>query len=193
MWDDTCRWARPRLPLLAGGELTGSDRRKAERHLIGCPECRDRLASFHVSLAAMQGLSEEPLALVNTASLWPALARQIREQRRSAPASWSRPGFWVAVSLAASVFLAVGAAASWSVSHLQLHPSARTAALPVPRSSTPVSHVTQAVSEVGSSTTVAENSTSHRPEVDNASTSTANTARNGGSPSMGIRTPDPTH
>ena len=53
-----CRWVCDRLPLLDGGELTGSDRRKVESHLLGCPDCRSRRASLAGALGALQAASE---------------------------------------------------------------------------------------------------------------------------------------
>jgi len=38
---------------MAGGELAGHDRRKTERHLIGCPDCRKHLDSLHAALGAL--------------------------------------------------------------------------------------------------------------------------------------------
>ena len=32
-----CKWVRDRLPLLAGDDLVGPDRRRVESHLVGCP------------------------------------------------------------------------------------------------------------------------------------------------------------
>ena len=191
MWNDVCRWARPRLPLMAGGELTGSDRRKVERHLIGCAECRDRLARLNVSLGAMHSLAVESLPLTDTASLWPALARQIREQRRTQPAFWSRPSLWVAIGMAAS---AVVAASSWSLTQYQRHHSLQTAALPAPKAPVPVSPTSQAVSEVGGGATVADNH--HRPEAGEtaaAAPSPSPVSRNPGPPGSGLRAPEPTH
>jgi hypothetical protein len=98
--DPQCRWVRGRLPLLDGGELTGSDRRRAERHLLTCPACRDLRASVAGALGALRAAAAEaPPALSHDGnggeapSLWPALQRQIREAKHEpAPArgfSWS--------------------------------------------------------------------------------------------------------
>ena len=82
--DSDCRWARHRLPLLAGGDLTGADRRKAERHLIGCPDCRRREAGLSSALDALHAASAfDPPGPSGPPTLWPALARQIREGRHA--------------------------------------------------------------------------------------------------------------
>lgn len=79
-----CRWFRDRLPLLAGGELTGRDRREVERHLITCSGCRDHERSLSASLAALRSLSATTTSASTSPSLWPALQRQIREGRHAA-------------------------------------------------------------------------------------------------------------
>src|SRR4051812_48799928 len=78
-----CRWVRDRLPLLAGGELTGPDRRAVERHLITCPGCRDHERSLSGALAALRGAAAATPS-PEAPSLWPALQRQIREERHAA-------------------------------------------------------------------------------------------------------------
>lgn len=195
MWDETCRWARPRLALLAGGELTGSDRRKVERHLIGCGDCRDRMNSLNASLGALRMLGAEPLFSVDSPSLWPALARQIREERRPEPAFWSRPQSWIGAAVAASLLLTAGAVGSWSLAQAQRGKTLRTAAISSPRRVEPVASTSAAVSEVNGSPTVADNS-GRRPEGENPvnpATSGTNSPRGGGSPGAGVRMPEPTH
>ena len=83
--DRHCRWARPRLPLLAGGDLGPEERRKVERHLIVCPGCRERREASADALGALHLLAEESPAPVAAGSLWPALAVQIRQSRHAAP------------------------------------------------------------------------------------------------------------
>jgi anti-sigma factor RsiW len=123
MWNDSCRWARERLPLMAGGELVGNDRRKTERHLIGCADCRGRLASLNSSLGVLHAMAAEPSVSNDAPSLWPAIARQIRETRRPEPSFWSQFEFrpfssaWVPAGIAAGVLLAGGLVASWASSY----------------------------------------------------------------------------
>ncbi len=91
--DHQCRWVRHRLPLLAGGELGGEERRKVERHLIGCLDCRGRRDDSVGALAALRRLGEESPLTVDAPSLWPSLARQIRQSRHASPPLpwWERP------------------------------------------------------------------------------------------------------
>lgn len=115
MGNPRCKWVRDRLPLLEGGELVGSDRRKVERHLIGCPACRQYQGAIGKTLEVLRAASDcNPIAS-DVPSLWPALARQIRESRRPAatPAFWpvwSRWAFWPVVGLGVSLGLLAAAA-----------------------------------------------------------------------------------
>lgn len=115
MWTDSCRWARQRLPLLAGGELAGFDRRRVERHLIGCSGCRGNLESLRGPLGVLRAVAAGPALTLEAASLWPALARQIRESRRPRSSFWSardlRPA-WLGAGLAAGLLMAAGTLAS---------------------------------------------------------------------------------
>ena len=96
----TCRWVARRLPLLAGDDLIGADRRKVERHLIGCAACRGRHDASMRSVALLQEIGSIALGAESgdSPSLWPALARQIREAKhepaRPIVAPW-RPRFAV--------------------------------------------------------------------------------------------------
>jgi len=90
MVDHQCRWVRHRLPLLAGGELGIEERRRVERHLIGCPGCRGRREASNDALTALRSFAEESPARTDAPSLWPALALQIRQSRHVAP----RPPWW---------------------------------------------------------------------------------------------------
>jgi len=108
---------------MAGGELVGTDRRKLERHLTGCGDCRGHLASLNNSLGVPPAMAAEPSVSNDAPSLWPALARQIRETRRPEPSFWSqfeiRPSSsaWVPVGIAAGVLLVGGLVASWASSY----------------------------------------------------------------------------
>jgi Putative zinc-finger len=88
-----CRWVCRRLPLLAGGELAVEERRKVERHLIGCPDCQGRRDASAAALAALRRLGEELPSKADVPSLWPSLSRQIRQSRHASPvlAWWEKP------------------------------------------------------------------------------------------------------
>lgn len=104
-----CKSTRPRLPLLAGGELLGNDRREVERHVIGCNDCRHHLESLRKSLQILHMAAESATVRPDAPSLWPALSRQIRESRRPAPPSWASQFAWPLAGMAATLALAVGA------------------------------------------------------------------------------------
>lgn len=115
MWDSACRWARPRLALLAGGELIGGDRRRAERHLIVCGDCRERMESLRGAVGALGLLRDDAVAAADAPSLWPAVARQIQESRHPEPATipFAR-SMWMGLGIAASALAIVGVT-SWSL------------------------------------------------------------------------------
>jgi len=112
MWNDPCRWTRTRLPLMAGDDLLGADRRRARRHLIGCPACRGRLEELHASLGVLHAAAALAPARAGAPPLWPELARQIREARHPAPSSWGIPwsnlGLWSGVALASGLLVSAG-------------------------------------------------------------------------------------
>jgi anti-sigma factor RsiW len=113
MGDLHCKWVRDRLPLLAGGELLGLDRRRVERHLIGCARCRQDREALGQALDVLHAAATRSPADPDAPSLWPALARQIRESRRPAPASalaWPRFVLWPAFGLGFGLLVALCAA-----------------------------------------------------------------------------------
>ncbi len=202
MWDDVCGWARRRLPLLAGGELAGADRRKVERHLLGCPSCRDRLDVLEESLLALSTLSSGATPSPDAPSLWPALARQIREERRPTVPFWSRPAPWIGMAMAASGLVVAGLTASRAVNSARPSPSVATNRTPPPRPSAPAPRQTApAVSEVNALPVVADSTPSRRPEAEAlaqgpVANPSANPSRGNGntSPAPGVRMPaEPTH
>lgn len=117
MWNNRCRWVRARLPLLAGGDLIGLERRRVERHLHLCPACRALLSSYREALQALQAAAERPASSADAPSVWPALAQQIRESRPPVSATgwgWAAAGpralAWSSLAVAASLL-----AAAWIV------------------------------------------------------------------------------
>jgi anti-sigma factor RsiW len=121
MRNPRCRWVRDRLPLLAGDDLVGPDRRRVESHLVGCPGCRRHLVAFDHALRALETASASSPARPDAPSLWPDLARQIRESRRPHrgptfdfdPFNFRfdppRVGFWPAFGLLLGMLATVGA------------------------------------------------------------------------------------
>jgi len=110
MGNPRCNWVSDRLPLYAGDDLRGLDRRRVERHLIGCPQCRQHQTALGQALETLRTAAAVTPAAPDTPSLWPALARQIREARRPAPVSpwpsfltvagsWLRTNPWPALGL----------------------------------------------------------------------------------------------
>jgi hypothetical protein len=70
------------------------ERRKVERHLIGCVDCRDRRESSTGAFSALRAFAEVSSPVPeNSPSLWPALSTQIRQSRHvsSAPSWWEIP------------------------------------------------------------------------------------------------------
>ncbi len=119
-----CRWVRDRLPLLAGDDLVGPDRRRVESHLVGCPGCRRHRVALGRALRALETASASPLARPDAPSLWPDLARQIREARRPHRRPTfdldlfnfrfdpPRVGFWPALGLLLGMLATIGAMAA---------------------------------------------------------------------------------
>jgi hypothetical protein len=108
MWGNRCARVQTRLPLLASGELIGLDRRRAERHLLVCARCQQRLSELKKALDVLHSEADRSLFPVNSLSLWPALARQIEETRRPV-AVWStrepRLATWATAALILGILL----------------------------------------------------------------------------------------
>jgi anti-sigma factor RsiW len=121
MANPRCHWVRDRLPLLVGDDLRGLDRRRVERHLIGCPQCRQHQAALVQTLEILRTAAAASPAQSDAPSLWPALARQIRESRRPGPkpalafpaplsllASWLRLNPWPVFSFGLGLAVLAG-------------------------------------------------------------------------------------
>jgi anti-sigma factor RsiW len=164
MWKIACRWARPRLALLAGGELTGIERRRAERHLITCGECRTRMESLQETIGAL-GLLRAEVATADAPSLWPAVARQIQESRHpQSTISFARP-MWIGLGIAASALAIVGVT-SWT---LNGRTDRFNGLITANADASRALDTTQAVTDVVSSATDADNTAPSRPDGDNIS------------------------
>lgn len=113
MKPDRCAWVAARLPLMADGELAGLERRRVERHVLGCPSCRERLAAQSRALGVLHSAAaEDPTS--GHVSVWPALMRQIQETRRSTTPRFSRRVLALRVGLAAAAVLAA-ATTGWGL------------------------------------------------------------------------------
>ncbi len=142
MSNPRCRWVRDRLPLLAGDDLVGPDRRRVESHLVGCPQCRRRRVALGRALLALETASASSPARPDAPSLWPDLARQIRESRRPhrgptfgfgfAP---PRVQFWPAFGLVLGLLATIGATAAVrnkiTATHADMAADARPIAIPM--------------------------------------------------------------
>jgi hypothetical protein len=84
MSDVSCRWTRARLPLFAGGDLGGLDRRSVERHLISCDGCRAHRAGLVSALHALHAAAVYDPTTPGALSLWPEIADEIRQSRHPA-------------------------------------------------------------------------------------------------------------
>ena len=91
----TCAWVRARLPLLAGGDSLGLDRRLVDRHLVRCDDCRHRLEALGRSLEALRDAAAADVPADAAEPLWPDLARRIRQARRPRPrTAWGFETRW---------------------------------------------------------------------------------------------------
>jgi anti-sigma factor RsiW len=121
MGSPRCQWVRDRLPLLVGDDLRGLDRRRVERHLVGCSQCRQHQTALSQALETLRTAAGTPLVAPEAPSLWPALARQIRESRRPVPAAtfpfpsplafafaWLRVNPWPALGFGLGLLTTIG-------------------------------------------------------------------------------------
>jgi anti-sigma factor RsiW len=90
--------------------LLGLDRRRVERHLIGCSRCRQDREALGLALDVLHAAAARSPAQPDAPSLWPSLARQIRESRRPAPAvslAWPRFVLWPAFGMGFGLLVAL--------------------------------------------------------------------------------------
>jgi hypothetical protein len=104
-----CRWVRALLPLWVGdggpeqceasgegGDLSAQDRDSVERHLVGCPSCREEQIALGRAFSALVAAKAEPPVDRAAPSLWPMLERRINGQDSSERPRRSRPAFGLA-------------------------------------------------------------------------------------------------
>jgi hypothetical protein len=102
------------VPLLAGDDLPGLERRLAERHLIGCADCRRELEALRGAMGVLHAAAgREPVGAAapraDAPALWPALERQIRESRRPSRIFPVTRWAWAAAAAAVVGLLATAA------------------------------------------------------------------------------------
>lgn len=123
MMFNSCRWARPRLAILAGDDdgrdLQPEDRRLVERHLIGCTSCRAERDSLANAVGLLRSAATVPSMTHEASSIWPELSQQIRRSRHARPGFGFgfNVGFGPGLGMAASL-LGVGTAIgliSWNL------------------------------------------------------------------------------
>ncbi|WZO98461.1 zf-HC2 domain-containing protein [Isosphaeraceae bacterium EP7] len=118
MSEMSCRWTRARLPLFAGGDLGGLDRRRVERHLISCDGCRVHRDGLGSALNVLHFAAAFDPTTSGTPSLWPEIADEIRQSRHPAAGhlGWASIfwaprtlglGFGLAATIAALAILAL--------------------------------------------------------------------------------------
>jgi hypothetical protein len=136
--------------LHVGGDLSGHERRRVERHLITCADCRAEERSLARALGGLREvLAAEPATSASKfRSLWPALQRQIRESRHAptpAPAVFGRRGFAVLGGALAAGLLLVAGTSIWVRTRLDdAHAREALAARPVSVAAPPVASTDRA-------------------------------------------------
>jgi hypothetical protein len=104
-----CRWVRALLPLWVGdggpeqceasseeGDLSAQDRDRVERHLVGCPSCREQQMALGRAFSALVAAKAEPPVDRAAPSLWPLLEQRINGENSSERPRRSRPAFGLA-------------------------------------------------------------------------------------------------
>lgn len=89
IWNVTCRNVRRSLALWAGNDLDEAEQLATERHLAVCPHCREQWQQLQAGQQALEQarvLSQKPAAL--SASVWPAIERQIRAGEEPIANDW---------------------------------------------------------------------------------------------------------
>jgi hypothetical protein len=99
-----CLRVRNRLALCVGDDLAERDRRSVERHLAGCPSCRDHLVRLRRAREAM--ICSEPV-LETISPLWPALRGRLQDVQigRRPERPWLPIGALAAASIAIAAVL----------------------------------------------------------------------------------------
>src|SRR5258708_37807942 len=85
MWTFSCRQTRRLLALSGGSDVEGPECPNAQRHLAGCPHCREVWKGLQQSQRVLERVSAEPVAGGiapadgwPARSVWPGLARHLQ-------------------------------------------------------------------------------------------------------------------
>lgn len=173
-----CRWMQLRLPLLAGGDLLGQERRWAERHIRECPACHARLQSCASALSALRDSGSHTAVPSQGRSLWPGLRARLAETNREPTLSLARPwasraGRWAIAATVLGLVFAGGFAFSTYGPWRFIPPKIVARRLPIPvihpPSSTNSGPSSSALSAGPSETALARTPNTARPENRGAS------------------------
>lgn len=99
-----CEWVDARLPLWVGygdcggpaesdgerGDLSPSERRQIERHLVDCALCRHHRIALEQALGALAVAATDLPVLSEAPSLWPLLEQRIAKRDAGATVCWTR-------------------------------------------------------------------------------------------------------
>ncbi len=96
-WWLTCRRARRLVALAVGDDLTAQERLALERHLAGCPDCRQYQAELERRLAPVRAFETAP---ADDESLWPAISERLELVRPPRRREWSEWTPLVAIAAA---------------------------------------------------------------------------------------------
>src|SRR5258708_18616727 len=111
MWTFSCRQTRRLLALSGGSDVEGPECPNAQRHLAGCPHCREVWKGLQQSQRVLERVSAEPVAGGiapadgwPARSVWPGLARHLQaiDEQAVAPdwRGWLPSGALAAACLA---------------------------------------------------------------------------------------------
>ncbi len=108
-----CREARRLLDAYHDGDLSGKAAGEYRSHLGECPRCREAVRDYREVSRALSGLARE-VGEGGELSLWPAVRRQLLEERRAGRPARTKRRFslvlrpaWIGVGLSAAAALVI--------------------------------------------------------------------------------------
>lgn len=104
-WNTNCRKVRMALALWSGNDLDEAGQTQVRRHVAVCPKCREKWSRLQAGQLALEQMrvATQPAGL--SASIWPAVERQITVLEEPVAASWR--GWLPAGALAAACLTVV--------------------------------------------------------------------------------------